>query len=250
MIALVRKPSVKTIAGAVFVKKSIIKKRGSPIASALFLPKTGAFSPNREGSEKMGLFVLLLISLTGFTAFIVFAWYLISVPAMLTLSKGSREGIEKGLTLTKAGERLSASGKTGWELVEEARVLVGDRMAYCRRNSYDSPAGAFLRGYGYCTQSAYALSELLRKIGITAYPVYSLSCKFDDGTGGHTWVRVDHNGEEHDIDPIWYDSEIRAVQFHPLGKVRKMTPFFFAFSTWGSAGVNAWRYYRTGKDRD
>ena len=56
--------------------------------------------------------------------------------------------------------------------MDSARELVANRMEYCRRNSFDSPARAFERGYGFCTQQAYALAELLRLLGVEAKVVH------------------------------------------------------------------------------
>jgi len=72
---------------------------------------------------------------------------LYGLPATLTLPRGQRPGVER-LTLAQAAQDLRASGRTGWDLVEAARTSVGQRMQYCRRNSYDSAARAFERGYG------------------------------------------------------------------------------------------------------
>jgi len=122
-------------------------------------------------------------------------------------------------------------------------------MQYCRRNSFDSPATAFRRGYGYCTQQAYALCDLLARLGIQARPVYALRNRFPDGTvGGHTWVRVTLDGNEGDIDLLFYDADREGLTFTPLSTVRHHTPLFKWATKWGEAAVNAHRYYRTGKD--
>lgn len=175
---------------------------------------------------------------------------LYALPATLSLPAGRRPGIES-LTLEEAAKRLASTGKTGAALVEAARALVAERMQYCRRNSFDSPARAFLRGYGYCTQQAYALSDLLTRLGIEATVMHAFRNRFADGTvGGHAWVRVTVDGEERDIDSILYDAERGELTFTSLSSVVNHTPLFRVVTQWGEAAVNAHRYYRTGKDRE
>jgi hypothetical protein len=173
---------------------------------------------------------------------------LYALPASRSLARGRRPGIEE-LTLAEAAAQLRASGQTGSDLVEAGRELVANRMEYCRRNSFDSPARAFERGYGFCTQQAYALAVLLRRLGIGAKAVHAFRNRFPDGTvGGHTWVRVTVDGEEWDIDSLFFDTEAGEVTFSPLSRVRNHTPLFSWVTAWGEAAVNAHRYYRTGKD--
>jgi hypothetical protein len=173
---------------------------------------------------------------------------LYALPATRSLARGRRPGIEE-LTLEEAATRLQASGGTGRELAEAARELVANRMEYCRRNSFDSPIRAFERGYGFYTQQAYALADLLRRLGIGAQEVYAFRNRFPDGTvGGHTWVRVTVDGEEWDIDSLFFDTEAGEVTFTPLSRVRNHTPLFKRVTGWGEAALNAHRYYRTGKD--
>ena len=173
-------------------------------------------------------------------------WY--ALPATLSLAVGRRPGIE-AMTLEEAAVRLAVTGKTGWDLVEAARALTADRMQYCRRNSFDSPARAFQRGYGYCVQQAHALVDLLTRLRLEAKVVQAFRNRFPDGTvGGHAWVRVTVNGEERDIDLLFYHTETGALTFTSLTKVTNHTPLFKLVTQWGEAAVNAHRYYCTGKD--
>ncbi len=173
---------------------------------------------------------------------------LYALPATRSLPPGPRPGL-KALTLAEAAEQLRSTGKTDAALVEAARALVAERMRYCRRNSFDSPTTAFRRGYGYCTQQAYALTDLLARLGIEAKPVYAFRNRLADGrVTGHTWVRVTLNGDEQDIDLLFYDAGTGQLTFVPLTTVRHHTPLFKRATKWGEAAVNAHRYYRTGKD--
>jgi transglutaminase-like putative cysteine protease len=173
---------------------------------------------------------------------------LYALPAMLSLPAGPRPGI-KDLTLAEAARQLWGTGKEGADLAEAARALVAERMQYCRRNSFDSPPRAFQRGYGYCTQQAYALTELLTRLGIEARPVYAFRNRFPDGKlGGHTWVRITLDGGERDIDLLFYNAASEQLTFTPLSTVRRHTILFKWVTQWGEAAVNAHRYYCTGKD--
>lgn len=174
---------------------------------------------------------------------------LYALPASLSLPAGPRPGVVP-LTLTQAARELRASGKAGMELVHAARALVAERMVYCRRNSFDIYPIAFTRGYGYCQQQAFALANLLSRLGFEARVVHALRNKFPDGQiTAHAWVRVVVEGKEHDIDSIFHDAATGKPAFTPLSKVYAYNPAFRLLAGWGSAAVNAYRYYVTGKDR-
>jgi len=173
---------------------------------------------------------------------------LYSLPATLTLPPGPRPGIEE-TTIEEAALQLKASGKSGWYLVEAARSLVAERMAYSRRNSFDSADRAFERGYGYCTQHAYALSHLLAELGFEAKVVQAFQNRFSDGeVTAHAWVSVKINDENRQIDSLFYDEQKSELDFTPLSKVTDITPAFKLVAFWGGTAVNAHRYYLTGKD--
>jgi transglutaminase-like putative cysteine protease len=175
---------------------------------------------------------------------------LFALPATLSLPRGLRPGL-KPLTLSQAAEQLKGSGKTGLALVEAARHLVAQRMQYCRRNSFDTHTRAFERGYGYCQQQAFALVDLLTRLGFNARVVGALRNRFPDGrVTGHAWVRVFVAKQAHDIDSIAYDPTTGQITFTPLTRVFEYNPAFRIFAAWGSSAVNAWRYYRSGKDYD
>ena len=173
---------------------------------------------------------------------------LYALPAMFTLPGGMRPGLEL-LTLSKATLQLMETGKTGWDLVEATRALVAERMQYCRRNSFDSDAKAFERGYGYCTQQAYALVDLLTRLGFEARAVYAFRNRFPEGQiAGHTWVSVSLSGETRFIDIIFYDVESGEITFQPISKVYNHTPLFKILTRSGDAALNAHRFYQMGKD--
>lgn len=171
-----------------------------------------------------------------------------ALPATLSLPTGQRPGVEP-LTIAQAAAQLRASGKAGWDLVEAARALVAQRMRYCRRNSFDSAAKAFERGYGYCVQHAYALADLLTQLGFQAQVVQAFRNRFPDGeVSSHAWVYVTVGGESRHVDSLFYDAQARRITFEPLSRVTGISQLFKAFTWWGATAVNAHRFYISGKD--
>ena len=189
-----------------------------------------------------------LVCLIALALAILLGPVLLALSATLSLPRGRRPELGP-LTLDQAAADLRACGRHGWELVEAARCLVAQRMVYCRRNSFDPAPQAFERGLGYCQQQAYSLVGLLARLGIQADVVHALRNRFPDGRiTAHAWVRVELDGETHDVDTIYYDSAATALDFEPLSPVHQYSPAFRLLAGWGSAAVNALRYYRTGKD--
>ena len=185
----------------------------------------------------------------GISLTIIFILYTIyAIPAMISLPGGIRPGLSE-FSIREATDLLDDTNLEGLDLIEEARLLVKERMVYCRRNSYDSYQKAFIRGYGFCQQQAFALSKILEELNFNAVPVQAMQTKFPDGNiGGHSWVRVRFNGQDLFIDPIYYNPENREVTFTPLSEVTEFSRFFRVLSGWGSATINAHRYYTSGSD--
>jgi hypothetical protein len=153
------------------------------------------------------------------------------------------------LTIEQAAHQLIETGKTGWVLVEAARALIAERMAYSRRNSFDPAGRAFERGYGYCIQHAFALTALLSELGFEAKVVQAFRNRFPNGeVTSHAWVSVKVSGETRHIDSLFYDEIAGELDFTPLSKVMDISPAFKTFTFWGGTAVNAHRYYVTGKD--
>lgn len=167
-----------------------------------------------------------------------------SLPATLSLKRGLREGIED-LSIDKALENLTQSKRKGWELIEETRKLVDNRMQYCRRNSFDSYKTAFKRGYGYCQQRAFALSYLLNHLGFASQVVYALRNRFPDGRiESHAWIKLMNRDIPKYLDPTYMQSSADEIIFLPLTKVKEYTAFSRLFAGWGSIVINAYRYYK------
>jgi len=175
---------------------------------------------------------------------------LYALPATLSLPPGRRPGLQ-ALTISRAAEQMRESGKSGMELVEVTRSLVAERMAYSRRNSFDSYAKAFERGYGYCSQQANALADLLTQLGFEAKVVHAFRNRFPDGSvASHAWVQVVVDDEVRYVDSLFYDANVAGITFTPLSEVQEVSPALKFLEAWGASAVNAHRYYLTGKDRD
>ncbi|MFN2201087.1 MAG: transglutaminase domain-containing protein [Caldilineaceae bacterium] len=173
---------------------------------------------------------------------------LYALPATLTLPRGRRPGLVP-LTLAEASDDLRTAYPTGDAQIEAARALIGERMIYCRRNSFDSYSRAFSRGYGYCQQTALALNDLLRRLGYDAKVVHCLHNRFPDGrVTAHAWVRVTVNNALRDLDPLFWDTTRGKPIFTPLSAVTDFTSLWRLLGGWGSPAVNAHRYYTTGRD--
>ncbi len=173
---------------------------------------------------------------------------LYALPATLSLPGGIRPGL-RPLTIEQAAVQLKNGTSTGWDLVEDARALVGERMAYSRRNSFDTAEIAFERGYGYCTQHAFALLDLLTRLGFEAKVVQAFQNRFSDGeVTSHAWVSVMYVGEIRFVDPLFYNARARQIDFVPLSTITEFPSAFKLFAWWGATAINAHRFYVTGKD--
>ncbi len=140
-------------------------------------------------------------------------------------------------TLDEAVAVCGATGLEGWELVLYAQRLVYDKFAfYSLRNGWDTPARAFARGMGYCTQYNLALGELLAQLGFEVEPVFSARIRaFDDPdwTMGHTWLRVTVEGETLDVCAGHAGNLPGMVNFAPLAPVIRGSPAAFFLTNLG-----------------
>ena len=130
--------------------------------------------------------VTLVVTAAGFV--------LLLFPARRALHGLGSAALEGIVTLDDAAAACRRSGLTGWELVTYAQRLVYRKFThYSCRNLWDTPAGAFRRGMGYCTQYNLALKQILDRLGFDVRAVFSLRVRVaedPDWTMGHTWLRV------------------------------------------------------------
>jgi hypothetical protein len=148
---------------------------------------------------------------------------LLLAPAMWALS-GYKPVASKGIaTLDEAVAVCQRSGLAGWELATFAQCLVHWKFAYYScRNLWDTPAQAFRRGMGYCTQYNLALKQLLDGLGFETQAVFSLKVRvadLPDWTMGHTWLRVFVDGETRDVCAGRASNLPGRVNFTPVGPV-------------------------------
>ena len=126
--------------------------------------------------------------------------YFYSLPAAQRLPRTRETSLDGVRTLGDAVMRLKMSRKTGWDLVAAAQNLVARKMANSRRNNWDSPARAFLRGLGNSQQKALALQTILKGLGFTGVEPMAATCRLPKGRIDgecegeraelHVWLRV------------------------------------------------------------
>ena len=162
----------------------------------------------------------------------------------------ARDGIA---TLDDAVAACRRSGLAGWELVTYAQRLVYHKFThYSCRNLWDTPAGAFRRGMGYCTQYNLALRQILEQLGFDVRAVFSLRVRVADNpdwTMGHTWLRVRVGGEELDVCAGQADNLPGKVNFRPLAPVWSGNGFVLTLTHLGMIGFCGfleWRSLLTG----
>lgn len=155
------------------------------------------------------------------------------------------------VTIDDAVKYLRDSKKTDWELVKAAQNLVSQKMEYSRRNNWDTPERAFIRGMGYCQQQTDALFIILKKLGINSRVVMSLKCKFPSGKiheyisppiiSGHAWLKVKIDNEEKDVCPGDINNEPGKINFEILDEIRNYSGIPKILGHIGSSIVNVYR---------
>lgn len=163
------------------------------------------------------------------------------------------DGIE---TLDDAVTECQRSGLAGWELVTYAQRLVYRKFHYYScLNLWDTPAQAFRRGMGYCTQYNLALKQLLDRLdmcsptglGFDTQAVFSLRVAVAEDPAwamGHTWLRVRVDGETRDVCAGQAANLPGQVGFTPLAPVlpgNGFVLFLTHLGLIGYAGFLEWR---------
>ena len=130
------------------------------------------------------------------------------------------EGIE---TLEDAVAACQRTGLRDWELIAFAQRLVYRKFAYYScRNLWDTPARAFRRGMGYCTQYNLALKAILERLGFETQAVFSLRVGVadrPDWSMGHTWLRVRLGSDVREVCAGHADNLPGVVHFTPSAPV-------------------------------
>lgn len=159
-------------------------------------------------------------------------------------------------TLEDAVASCRASGLTGWELVEHARVLVHRKYSqYTIVTLWENAASSFRHSRGYSSQYNGALATVLTELGFDVERVWATRVRSGPTPEpwwrtAHSWVRVTHEGRTKDVCAFDIDAPVGQVSFVPRTEVRPfgkptrrntrigMTPFVFA---------RAWRSLVTGQ---
>lgn len=193
--------------------------------------------------------LLATLATTGILG--VIALYLYTRPALQRLPKTQQQSLHGITTIDDAVHYLQSTRKTSWALVAAAQKLVNAKMAYSRRNGWDTPAHAFQRGMGYCQQQGMALLLILRKLGFAVRPVHAFRCQFPPhriheymdpgGISGHMWVVVTIDGVEKDVCPGHPDNEPGIVHFERLSPRREYGPAMRVLGHVGSLILNVQR---------
>ena len=154
-------------------------------------------------------------------------------------------------TLDDAVAACRRSGLDGWDLVAYAQRLVYRKFTfYSCRNLWDTPAAAFRRGMGYCTQYNLALKQILDRLVFDARTVFSLRVRVADNadwTMGHTWlrVRVPTGGETRDVCAGHADNLPGKVNFAPLAPVWPENSLVLALTHLGMIGFCGFLEWRS-----
>ena len=181
---------------------------------------------------------------------------LLMLPARRALRGRGPMAVDGIVRLDDAVAACRRSGLDGWDLVAYAQRLVYRKFTfYSCRNLWDTPAAAFRRGMGYCTQYNLALKQILDRLGFDARAVFSLRVRVADNpdwTMGHTWlrVRVPAGGETRDVCAGHADNLPGKVNFTPLAPVWPGNDLVLALTHLGMIGFCGfleWRALLTGR---
>jgi hypothetical protein len=188
---------------------------------------------------------LCMLATLGFA---VVANALLMSPAAWALRRQGAVKLNGIDTVDDAVTACQRADLSGWELVAYAQRLVYRKFThYSCRNLWDTPAWAFRRGLGYCTQYNLALKEILDRLGFETKVVFSLRVCVDDNpawTMGHTWLRVTLDGETRDVCAGHVDNRPDQVNFAPLSPVWPGNKFSLLLTHLGMIGFTGWLEWR------
>jgi hypothetical protein len=209
-------------------------KRSNAVASETFLPKPVKWAAALTATA-VGLWLLML-------------------PATLALRGRGPVSSDEIESLDDAVAACRRCGLGGWELVTFAQRLVYRKFThYSCRNLADTPAQAFRRGMGYCTQYNLALKQILDRLGFETLAVFSLQVRVvdePDWAMGHTWLRVRVDGEVRDVCAGHADNLPGRVNFTPVAPVWAGNKYVFLLTHLGMilfCGYLEWRAVLTGQ---
>jgi hypothetical protein len=161
-------------------------------------------------ARKIGTWAL---SLCALAAVLVASCSLLLLPAAGAQRRRKPAVLASITTVDDAVAVCRRSGLAGWPLVTFAQQLVYNKFrAYSCRNLW-----------GYCTQYNLALKQILDRLGFESEAVFSLHVRVadrPDWTMGHTWLRVNIDGEVRTVCAGRAENLPGSVNFMPLALVR------------------------------
>lgn len=182
-------------------------------------------------------------------------WFILLTPGALKLRPHYRRTTVDGITtLGDAIQACRRTGLQGWDLVAYAQQLVARKFAvYSTRNLWDTPARAFEYGLGYCTQYNLALKHVLDRLGFETEAVFARKVRVlthPDWMMGHTWLRVNVQGEMREVCAGYLTNEPGHNNFEPLTPVhqgRTATLLLMHFGMLPFCGFAEWRALLSGQ---
>jgi hypothetical protein len=187
--------------------------------------------------------------------FVLVGGGLLMFPGGLALRGYGRRRQNGVMSIEDAVDECRRQGLAGWELVTFAQQLVSSKFTiYSTRNLWDTPASAFARGMGYCTQYNLALKRILDRLGFETEAVFCLKVWVVDNPAwnmGHTWLRVKVDGEVRDVCAGRVENVPGRNNFVALKRVWRGSELVFFLSQVGMIffmGSIEWRALLMGRD--
>lgn len=147
----------------------------------------------------------------------------IVAPAVLRAPRAVRAYPQGVSEIEDAVHACRDSALTGWDLVENARMLTFRKFTrYSILHLWEGPRHAFRNSRGYCNQYNGALAKILEQLGIEVERVFATRVRVDDNPWwrmGHTWLRVTIDGRTLDVCAGCEDNRPGRVTFIPVTEV-------------------------------
>ena len=148
------------------------------------------------------------------------------VPARLRVPRAEPRYPESVVTIDDAVAHCRDTGRTGWDLVEYARMLTHRKYSqYSILTAWESRDRSFAMSRGFSSQYNGALAVILTRLGFEVQPVFATRVRTGPEPNpwwrmGHSWLRVQHDGRWADVCAYFADGPVGAVTFVPVTEVR------------------------------
>ncbi|WCC79497.1 hypothetical protein O6R08_08240 [Cutibacterium equinum] len=145
-----------------------------------------------------------------------------------------------------------ATGKSGWDLVDEATHLVHRMYThYSCWHLWLSPEQSLAAGHGHSGQYNIVLGRVLKELGFQVRPVHAARVRLEHHPWyhtGHNWLRVTYGGKELDVCASRPGNTAGNVAFVPLTDVLDRTRLNSIDTTVALAPIvvaNVWKSWLT-----